>query len=95
MRSRAPLAGWEVTLPLLAPSIVVGGLLAFVASVNELVMSLFLASGRVRTLPTVVWPQVRHEVRPDVAATSGILLFVSVAAALAALAVWRRTTRAR
>ncbi|CAN5397474.1 hypothetical protein BH23ACT7_BH23ACT7_13780 [soil metagenome] len=88
-------AGWEVTLPLLVPSLVVAGLLAFVASINELVMSLFLASGSVRTLPTIIWPQVRHAVRPDVAAASGLLLLLAVAAAGVALAVWRRAARPR
>lgn len=83
-------AGLEVTLPLLAPALVVGGLLAFVASLNELVMSLFLAGGRVRTLPTVIWPQVRYAVQPDVAAASGILLLIALAAAGVAVAVWRR-----
>ncbi len=80
----------EVTLPLLAPALVVGGILAFVASLNELVMSLFLAGGRVRTLPTVVWPQVRHAVRPDVAAASSLLLLVALVACAAAWGLWRR-----
>lgn len=88
-------AAWEITLPLLAPAIVVAALLAFVASVNELVMSLFVA-GPVRTLPTVIWPQVRHAVRPDVAAASAILLVVALAAAGLAGALWRsRLARGR
>ncbi|HEY0698581.1 MAG TPA: ABC transporter permease subunit, partial [Micromonospora sp.] len=37
-------AGWEVTVPLLLPSVVVAALLAFIASINELVMVLFLGS---------------------------------------------------
>jgi putative spermidine/putrescine transport system permease protein len=86
-------AGWEVTLPLLAPSLAVAALLAFVASLNELLMSLFLASGTVRTLPTVLWPQVRHAVRPDVAAASGLLLAAALALALPALWLWRRADR--
>jgi putative spermidine/putrescine transport system permease protein len=85
-----PRATWEVVVPLLAPSLAVAGILAFVASLNELVMSLFLAGGRVRTLPTVVWPQVRHAVRPDVAAASSLLLLVALAATGLAWALWRR-----
>ncbi len=88
--ARSGRATWEVTLPLLGPALVVGAILAFVASLNELVMSLFLAGGRVRTLPTVVWPQVRHAVRPDVAAASSLLLLVALLASAAALALWRR-----
>jgi putative spermidine/putrescine transport system permease protein len=83
-------ATWEVTIPLLGPALAVGAILAFVASLNELVMSLFLAGGRVRTLPTVVWPQVRHAVRPDVAAASSLLLVVAVLACALAHHLWRR-----
>lgn len=83
-------AAQEVTVPLLAPALAVGGILAFVASLNELVMSLFLAGGQVRTLPTVVWPQVRHAVRPDVAAASSLLLVVALAASGVAYLLWRR-----
>ena len=83
----------EVTIPLLAPSMLVAGLLGLVASLNELVMSLFLAGGAVRTLPTVVWPQVRHAVRPDVAAASSLLRVVALAVSGCAWLVWRRSAR--
>ena len=86
-------ASLEVTLPLLRPALVVGGLLAFVASLNELVMSLFLSGGRVRTLPTVIWPQVRHAVRPDVAAASSVLMLLTVVAI--GLAAWLLRRRDR
>jgi ABC-type spermidine/putrescine transport system permease subunit II len=56
-------------------------------------MSLFLASGDTRTLPTVIWPQVRHAVRPDVAAASGILLAIALAVTGLALAAWRGAQR--
>lgn len=77
----------EVTLPLMGPAIAVAALLAFVASVNELIVSLFLG---VRTLPTVIWPEVRHSVQPDVAAASTILLAMTLVPAAAALLLWRR-----
>jgi ABC-type spermidine/putrescine transport system permease subunit II len=91
--ARPARATWEVVLPLLAPSMVVAAILGFVASLNELVMSLFLAGGRVRTLPTVVWPQVRHAVRPDVAAASSLLLLVAVLASGLAWLLWRTQHR--
>ena len=77
----------EVTLPLLRPAMAAGALLAFLASVNELIISLFLG---VRTLPTVIWPQVRHAVQPDIAAASTILLLLGVVPAGLALLAWAR-----
>ena len=86
-------ATWEVTLPLLGPAMAVGAILAFVASLNELVMTLFLRGGDVRTLPTVIWPQVQQSVSPDVAAASSLLLGAALLACGLALLVWRRQTR--
>jgi len=80
----------EVTLPLLRPAMAAGAMLAFLASVNELIMSLFLG---VRTLPTVIWPQVRHAVLPDVAAASTILLVLGVVPAGLALLAWAMVAR--
>lgn len=80
-------AALEVTLPLLRPAMAAGALLAFLASVNELIMSLFLG---VRTLPTVIWPQVRHAVQPDIAAASTILLLLGVVPAGLAVLAWAR-----
>lgn len=85
-------AAAEVTVPLLGPAIAVAALLAFVASVNELIVSLFLG---VRTLPTVIWPEVRHAVQPDVAAASTILLLMTVIPAGLAFAVWRLSNARR
>lgn len=87
-------SAYEVTLPLLAPAMVVGALLAFIASLNELIMVLFVG-GQVRTLPTVLWPQVQNTVQPDVAAASALLLLTTLAAATAAYLLWRRSTRPR
>ncbi|CAN5237760.1 ABC transporter permease [soil metagenome] len=85
-------SAYEVTLPLLAPALVVAGLLAFVASLNELIMVLFVG-GQVRTLPTVLWPQVQNTVQPDVAAASGLLLLTTLTASVAAYLLWRRSSR--
>ncbi len=82
----------EVTLPLLRPAMAAGALLAFLASVNELIISLFLG---VRTLPTVIWPQVRHAVLPDIAAASTVLLVLGVVPAGLAGLAWTRLAARR
>ncbi len=72
----------RVTLPLIRPAILAGALAAFVGSLNEGLVSLFLATPSTETLPAVVWPQLRHAASPLVAVASTISAFA------AALACW-------
>ena len=68
----------EVTLPLIAPGVFVGLLFAFIISVNEFIMSLFLATPRTRTLPVAIWPQIRYLLTPIVAAASSVIIVVTL-----------------
>jgi putative spermidine/putrescine transport system permease protein len=69
---------WEVTLPLIAPGVFVGLLFAFVISVNEFVMSLFLSTPRMRTLPVAIWPQIQYLLSPIVAAASSVIIVITI-----------------
>jgi ABC-type spermidine/putrescine transport system permease subunit II len=69
-------AYWAVTLPLVAPAIVVAVMLSLVISLNELVMALFLATPRLQTLPVVLWPEARHNLTPIVAAAAALTVLV-------------------
>lgn len=69
---------WEVTLPLVAPGVFVGVLFAFIISVNEFIMSLFLATPRTRTLPVAIWPQIRYLLTPIVAAASSVIIVITL-----------------
>lgn len=74
-----------VTLPLLAPSLALGAAMAFIVSLNELVMALFLCTAATDTLPKVIWPNIRYTLSPLVAAASGVsvvatFLFLAFAA---------------
>jgi putative spermidine/putrescine transport system permease protein len=68
----------EVTLPLIFPGIAIGALFAFIVSWDEVVVALFLTSPTVRTLPVLMWGQVRTEVEPTVAAVGTLLTAMSV-----------------
>jgi len=68
----------EVTLPLVAAGVFVGVLFAFIISVNEFIMSLFLATPDVRTLPVAIWPQIRYLLTPIVAAASSIIIVITL-----------------
>ncbi|RWZ52891.1 ABC transporter permease [Labedella phragmitis] len=76
-----------VTLPLLAPATVVGGLLAFVSSWDEVVVATFLSDARFQTLPVLMYSQIRSGVEPSVSAVSLIVTVVTFAIALAVFAV--------
>ena len=73
-----------VTLPLIMPALVISVCFAFIISVNEFVMALFLATPRTQTLPTLIWPQVRYNLTPIVAAASGVTILLTVAVLLLA-----------
>lgn len=79
----------KVVLPLAAPGIAAGALFAFVTSWDKVVVSIFLANTHSRTLPVLMWTQVRTEVTPTLAALGTCLLALSTLA-LAAMQLLKR-----
>jgi spermidine/putrescine transport system permease protein len=67
-----------VTLPLLAPGIMAGAMLAFVISLDDVVITEFVKSGGQDTLPTYMLGQLRRSFTPEVNAISTMLLAVTV-----------------
>jgi spermidine/putrescine transport system permease protein len=68
-----------VTLPLLAPSLVAAALFAFAVSLDQFVVSYFLAAPGVTTLPVEIYASIRKGFTPEINAVSTILLGASVA----------------
>ena len=66
-----------VTLPLIAPGVMAGALFAFITSWDEIVVAIFLTSPTLRTLPVVMWGQIRTEVDPTIAAAATILTVIT------------------
>jgi ABC-type spermidine/putrescine transport system, permease component II len=64
-----------VTLPLIAPSIIAGAMLAFVITFNNFAIQLFLAPIGISTLPVQIYSMVRFGVTPDVDALATIIVF--------------------
>jgi putative spermidine/putrescine transport system permease protein len=73
---------WRVTLPLIAPGLIAAGISVFVLSLNESLVSLFLATPDNETLPAVVWPQLRFSASPIVAVASAVTSAAGIAGAL-------------
>ncbi|MGO1119107.1 ABC transporter permease [Rhodovibrionaceae bacterium A322] len=67
----------RVTLPLLMPGIMAGAMLAFVISLDDVVITLFVAGPGQETLPLYVIGQLRRIVTPEMNAVSSLFLLVS------------------
>lgn len=67
----------KVLLPELMPAILSGCLLAFVLSMDDLLISSFTAGGGANTLPMEIFSRVRTGVKPDINALSVLLILAS------------------
>ncbi|MEX2461548.1 MAG: hypothetical protein WD469_09700 [Paenibacillaceae bacterium] len=63
-----------VTLPIIRTTIFASGLFAFVTSLDEVVVSIFIAGSTSKTLPVVMWENMRTQVDPTIAVASTILI---------------------
>jgi spermidine/putrescine transport system permease protein len=70
---------WRVTLPLLWPGIIAGAMLAFVISLDDVVITEFVKSSGQETLPTYMLGQLRRVVSPEINAISTVLVSLSIA----------------
>ena len=75
-------AFFSITLPLLLPSIVAAALFAFAVSLDQFVVSYFLATPGVSTLPVEIYSSIRKGFTPEINAISTIFLGVSTALVL-------------
>lgn len=75
---------FTVTLPLIRPGLLAGSVFAFIASFDELVVSLFLASPVKNTLPVQMYDSL-EQINPTIAAASTFFLAVTTAVLCLAL----------
>jgi spermidine/putrescine transport system permease protein len=81
---------WRVLLPMLAPGILAGGLLAFTLSIDDFVITFFVAGPGSTTLPIRIYSMIKHSKNmPIINALSTLLLVLTF------VAVWssQRLTR--
>jgi len=64
----------EITLPIIAPAIVSSWLLCFTLSLDDLVISSFVAGPGASTLPMVIYSKVKLGVSPDVNALASLIV---------------------
>lgn len=66
---------FTITLPLIMPGILSGALFAFVTSFDEVIVSLFITSPQLKTLPVQIFSSMTRDADPTVAAV-GSLIFL-------------------
>lgn len=68
----------RVTLPLMAPGIVAGAMLAFVVSLDDVIITLLVGGPGETTLPIYILGQIRRGITPEINAVSTLLLGLSL-----------------
>lgn len=68
----------RVLLPLLAPGVISGFLLAFIISLDDFIITNFVKGAGVETLPTAIFGAVKQGIKPNIMAISTLMLLVSV-----------------
>jgi putrescine transport system permease protein len=79
-----------VTLPIIAPAVVSGWLLAFTLSLDDLVIATFVTGPSATTLPMKIWSSVRLGVTPEINALSTILIGLVATGVITASLVSKR-----
>ena len=77
----------RVTIPLIRPSIVAGGLFAFLLSFDEVVISWFVAQPDAATLPVKMFASIQSDVSAILAAISTMLTLISTLVCLAVASI--------
>lgn len=84
---------FEVVLPQIKASIMVGALFAFLISFDEVVIAYFLSGPQSTTLPVKMYSAIRWEVSPVLAAVSTLLTAISLAFCLGIMALQRHEVK--
>ena len=69
---------FRVLLPMLAPGIAAGAMLAFTLSLDDFVISFFTAGPKSITLPLFIYASVRRGVTPEIHALSTMVMLVTI-----------------
>ena len=85
----------KITLPLILPGVISGGLFAFVTSFDEVVVVLFLAGLDNTTIPVQMWTGLREQLSPTILSVATCLILLSTLVLVAAELLRRRSERIR
>jgi putrescine transport system permease protein len=83
----------DITLPLMAPGMIAGWLLAFTLSFDDLVISNFVTGPGATTLPIFIYSKVKLGVKPDINALATLVIFVVALGVVAAAMLSRHAKK--
>lgn len=82
---------FDITLPLIAPAMVAGWLLAFTLSLDDLVIASFVSGPGSSTLPMYIFSKVKLGVTPDINALASLFILIVVVGLIVAWMTMRKT----
>jgi len=68
----------RITLPLIAPGVASGAFIAFMASFDNVPVSLFLQDARTQVLPIHLWDIIQNQLDSRAASTCGVIIIVTI-----------------
>jgi spermidine/putrescine transport system permease protein len=68
----------KVTLPVIAPGVIAGALLAFTLSIDDVIISFFVSGPSSSTLPLKILSMVKFGVSPEINALSTLMLIITL-----------------
>ncbi|MCW2308069.1 ABC transporter permease [Rhodobium gokarnense] len=81
---------FQITLPIILPSVIAGWMLAFTLSLDDLVIASFATGPGATTLPMKIYSQVRLGVTPEINAVCTILIALVTVGVIAASLITKR-----
>ena len=86
---------FDITLPIIAPALISGWLLAFTLSLDDLVIASFVSGPGASTLPMVIFSKVKLGVSPEVNALATIIIGAVALGVIAFTLLQMRRPRAK
>lgn len=83
----------RVTLPLILPGVIGGALLAFIISMDDLVITYFISGVNSTTLPVFIYGMLRRGIKPEINAIASLMILFSLI--VASLGLWFRSRSSR
>ncbi|SEO18824.1 spermidine/putrescine transport system permease protein [Salinihabitans flavidus] len=81
---------FQITLPLMLPAVLAGGLFAFTISFDDITGTLFWKPGGVETVPTQIFAMLRNSISPEINALGTVMILLTVGLPLLGAAIARQ-----